>query len=63
MLSESEAVVHAELSRYMFKAKEILAKNGVFLKKSAELLLKKGVLLASDIEKLRERFGMADGDI
>lgn len=63
MLSESEAVVHAELSRYMFKAKEILAKNGAFLKKSAELLLKKGVLLASDIEKLRERFGIADGDI
>jgi ATP-dependent Zn protease len=54
MNTKTEAVVHAELERYMFKARDILLKNMTFLKKAAALLLEKETLLYSDIRALRE---------
>ena len=54
MNSRNEAVVHAELERYMLKARDILLKNRTFLEKATELLLKKETLLYSDIKALRE---------
>lgn len=54
MNTKTEAVVHAELERYMFKARNILLKNMTFLKKAAALLLEKETLLYSDIRALRE---------
>jgi len=54
MNSRTEAVVHAELERYMFKVRDILLKNRTFLEKAAELLLEKKILLYSDIKTLRE---------
>ena len=50
----NEAVVQAELERYMFKAKEIIAQNRKYLEKTANALMEKETLLASDIKKLRE---------
>ena len=52
--SRIEAVVHAELERYMFKTREILIKNKEFLEKTAALLKEKRTLLYSDIKALRE---------
>ena len=52
--SRNESVVHAELERYMFKAREILIKNRDFLEKAAQRLSEKETLLYSDIRKLRE---------
>lgn len=52
--SRNEAVVHAELERYMLKARDILLKNRVFLEKATELLMEKETLLYSDIQSLRE---------
>lgn len=52
--SRNESVVHAELERYMFKAREILIKNRDFLEKAAQMLSEKETLLYSDIRKLRE---------
>jgi cell division protease FtsH len=54
MIARSEAVVHAELERYMLKARDILLKNRDFLDKATALLLKKETLLFSDIKALRE---------
>lgn len=54
MIARSEAVVHAELERYMLKARDILLKNRDFLDKAAALLLEKETLLSSDIKALRE---------
>ena len=54
MNARSEAVVHAEMEKYMFKARDILIKNREFLEKATELLLKKRTLLYSDIKKLKE---------
>lgn len=54
MNSRTEAVVHAELERYMFKARDILLKNRAFLEKATELLLEKKILLYSDIKTLKE---------
>lgn len=51
--SRNESVVHAELERYMFKAREILIKNRDFLEKAAQMLSEKETLLYSDIKKLR----------
>ena len=53
-LARNEAVVHAELERYMLKARDILLKNRDFLEKAADLLLKKETLLYSDVKALRE---------
>ena len=52
--SRNESVVHAELERYMFKAREILIKNRDFLERAAQMLSEKETFLYSDIRKLRE---------
>ena len=52
--SRNEAVVHAELERYLLKAKEILLKNKDFLEKVTAALIEKETLLYSDIKALRE---------
>lgn len=52
--SRNEAVVHAELERYLFKAKDILLKNKDFLEKVTAALIEKETLLYSDIRALRE---------
>ena len=52
--SRTEAVVHAELERYMFLVRDILIKNRVFLEKTAELLFIKKRLLYSDVQALRK---------
>lgn len=49
-----EAVVFAELERYLFKAKDILLKNRDFLEQVADALMEKETLLYSDIKQLRE---------
>ena len=49
-----ESVVHAELDRYMFKAKDILLKNREFLEKATDALVEKETLLFSDIRGIRE---------
>lgn len=54
MNSESEAVTHTELERYMLKARDILLKNKDFLKKAAAALIEKETLLYSDIKSIRE---------
>lgn len=52
--SRNEAVVHAELERYLFKAKDILLKNRAFLEKVTAALVEKETLLYSDVKALRE---------
>lgn len=49
----AEAVVHAELERYLLKARDILLKNREFLEKTAEELMEKKTLLYSDIQRIR----------
>jgi len=56
--SRSEAVVHAELERYMLMTKGILLKNRAFLEAAAAELEKKETLLRSDIRAIRERVGV-----
>ena len=51
--ARSEVVVTAELERYIFKAKEILAENCEFLDKLAAELIEKETLLNSDIARIR----------
>jgi cell division protease FtsH len=51
--ARSEVVVTAELERYIFKAKEILAENCEFLDKLAAELVEKETLLNSDIARIR----------
>ena len=58
--SRNEAVVHAEMERYMFKARDILLKNRDFLEKTAALLLEEKTLLYSDIKGLRERVNITE---
>lgn len=53
MNSRSEAVTHAELERYMFKARDILLKNRAFLEKAADALIEKETLLYSDIQRIK----------
>ena len=60
MNSRNEAVVHAELERYMLKVRDILLKNRMFLEKTTELLLKKETLLYSDIKELRESVSVVE---
>ena len=50
----NEAVVHAELERYMFKAKDILLENRDFPKKIATASVTKETLLYSDVKVLRK---------
>lgn len=47
-------MVAAELERYLFKAKEIVAENREFLEKVARELLEKHTLLFSDMKRIRE---------
>ena len=54
MNARNEAVVHAELERYMFKTRDILLRNRDFLEKTAKELVKKETLLYSDILKIRQ---------
>ena len=64
LTSRNEAVVHAELERYMFKTRDILLKNRDFLEKTADELVKKETLLYSDIQKIRNSVkitGLAEG--
>lgn len=49
-----EAVVHAELERYIFQTRNILLKNREFLEKVADALAEKETLLFSDIKAIRE---------
>ena len=51
--AQSEAVVHAEMERYLFKARDILLRNRAFLERVADALAEKGTLLYSDIQRLR----------
>lgn len=53
--AQNEAVVYAELERYMFKARDILIKNREFLEQTATALLAKETLLYSDIRAIRNR--------
>ena len=52
----NEAVIAAELERYMFIAKEILLKNKDFLMALTKTLKDKHILLYSDIQKIRSTF-------
>jgi len=54
MNARAEAVVHAELERYMLKAKDILLNNRKFLERAADMLMDKETLLYSDIRAIRE---------
>lgn len=49
-----EAVVHAELERYIFQTRNILLQNKEFLEKVADALVEKETLLFSDIKAIRE---------
>lgn len=49
-----EAVVHAELERYIFQTRNILLKNKEFLEKVTDALIEKETLLFSDIKAIRE---------
>lgn len=53
-----EAVVHAELERYIFQTRNILLKNKEFLEKVADALAEKETLLFSDIKAIRESFNI-----
>ena len=48
-----EAVVHAELERYIFQTRDVLIKNKEFLEKTAEALAEKETLLYSDIQSIK----------
>ena len=61
--SRSESVVHAELERYFFKAKDILLKNRDFLEKTVEALLEKETLLYSDVKALRESVTITEVEV
>ncbi len=49
-----QQVVAAEMERYLFKSKEIIANNREFLDKVAKELLEKHTLLFSDMKRIRE---------
>ena len=53
LLSRGEIVAAAELERFLFKAKEILAENREFLDKLAAEICEKGTLLNSDVARIR----------
>lgn len=60
MNARTEAVVYAELEKYMFKVKDILIKNKIFLEKTIESLLEKETLLYSDIQRIRQGLMITD---
>lgn len=53
--ARQEIVTSAELERYLFKAKEILASNREFLDSMAKALYDRETLLYSDVKAIRER--------
>lgn len=55
--SRNEAIVHAELERYMRQTRGLLYKNRAFLEKAVDELMSKGTLLYSDIRRIRESCG------
>ena len=52
--SRNEAVVQAEIERYIFQTRNILLKNKEFLEKITDALAEKETLLFSDIKAIRE---------
>lgn len=48
-----EAVVHAELERYILQTRAVLIKNKEFLEKTADALAEKETLLYSDIQSIK----------
>ena len=58
--ARNEAVTHAELERYMLKAREILLRNTDFLAEAAEALTEKETLLYSDIRAIRDSVAITD---
>lgn len=60
MTSRNEAVVQAELNRYLFKARDILLKNKQLLEEVTNALIEKETLLFSDIQIIKAKIGMAD---
>lgn len=48
-----EAVVHAEIERYILQTRAVLIKNKEFLEKTAEALAEKETLLYSDIQSIK----------
>jgi ATP-dependent Zn protease len=56
-VARNEAVVHAELERYMRQTRGLLYKNRAFLEKAIDELMSKGTLLYSDIRRIRESCG------
>lgn len=48
-----EAVVHAELERYILQTRAVLIKNKEFLEKTSEALAEKKTLLYSDIQSIK----------
>lgn len=60
MNARNEAVVHAEMEKCLFKARDILLKNREFLEKATDLLLEKKHLLHSDIKALKESLTITD---
>lgn len=54
MNARNEAVVQAELERYMYKAKEIIIMNKEYLNKIVNALVEKETLVASDIKRIRD---------
>lgn len=48
-----EAVVHAELERYILQTRAVLIKNKEFLEKTSEALAEKETLLYSDIQSIK----------
>ena len=55
-IERNEAVVQAELERYMFRTRDILIKHRTFLEQAAAALEERSTLLHSDIAKLREAY-------
>ena len=62
MNARTEAVIQAEMAKYMFKAKEILIQNREFIEKTVEMLLKKETLLASDIKAIKDSLNIVSVD-
>ena len=60
MSSRSEAVIHAELERFMIKTKDILLKNRAFLEAVTDALVEKETLLYSDIRELRKNANVVE---
>lgn len=58
--SRTEAIVQAELERYLLKTRDILLKNKGFLEKVSSALIEKETLLYSDIRSLRESVDIID---